>query len=288
MGTAAVCTRPKATPDHSESSPALRKSFQVRAGTSRRRLRLRLRGAPRGNAGPPMLAAARCARPGQAQSQPRRHLQNHGIHQMYIIPRFSLLVASAISLSVCPSAESGRLGFALTPTTTPSSLLAILLMASRAGFISDDAEELAHSTKGSCTNVSSTLRRVSLFERRTFRVVSHDFLKTPSYPDTPMASIMFWVRRKGTTSGFSSASPLSKRHEKSTCTQSPLLESIRTFSPCLSPKPTMWPHMLHTAQLLENLSLDSSHKLGSGKCCKNHLCSLGGNRASTLFSKMAW
>mmetsp|Transcript_4184 Transcript_4184/g.12199 ORF Transcript_4184/g.12199 Transcript_4184/m.12199 type:complete len:343 (+) Transcript_4184:119-1147(+) len=213
---------------------------------------------------------------------------------MYIMPRFSLLVASAMRRSVWPSAERGRLGLALTPTTTPLSLLAMLAMACLAYVLVVEAWAPAwvpwwvHSTRGSCTKVSRTLRRVSLLERRTLSVVSQDLRNTPSYPETPMASIMFCVSLNGTTSGFSRARPLSKRHEKSTWTQSPVLESIRTFSPCRSPRPTTWPQTLHTAQLLENFSLASSHELGSEKCCKNHLCSLGGNLSRTLSSSWAW
>ena len=40
---------------------------------------------------------------------------------------------------------------------------------------------------------------------------------------------------------------LLKRQLKSTCTQSPLVESKRIFSPCLSPRPRMYPTMDITA-----------------------------------------
>lgn len=55
--------------------------------------------------------------------------QNQGIHHIYIFPRFLCDTASAISRLACPSTAKGRDGAAPTPTTTPSSLALILLIA---------------------------------------------------------------------------------------------------------------------------------------------------------------
>ena len=57
----------------------------------------------------------RAQRPRAAAPAP----QNHGIHQMYMSPRLRLLAASAMSRSAWPSGDSGKLGAASTPTTTP-------------------------------------------------------------------------------------------------------------------------------------------------------------------------
>ena len=60
----------------------------------------------------------------------------------------------------------------------------------------------------------------------TSRLTSHVFLNTPSTPATPKASIMFWVSRKGTTSGSFSVRPC--RH------QGRLSALQRQGSPCRS------------------------------------------------------
>lgn len=47
----------------------------------------------------------------------------------------------------------------------------------------------------------------SLWSLISLRVTSQACLKRPSVPIGPMAWTMFWVRRKGTTSGTSNVSP---------------------------------------------------------------------------------
>ena len=75
---------------------------------------------------------------------------------------------------------------------------------------------------------------------------------------------------------------LSKRKAKSTWTQSPVVASNRMFSPCRSPKPTMWPTMDQTAVELVNVSRAWCHVAGSGKRARNQRCSTGGYSASSL------
>lgn len=118
-----------------------------------------------------------------------------------------------------------------------------------------------HSTRGSWTIASRTLTRESLFSLKILRAISAVRRKTPkrkdrkeivssalnlwissrrsldspSYPVTPIASIMLRVKRKGTRSGISKVLPFSKMQLRSTWTVSPDTLSNRMFSPCLSP-----------------------------------------------------
>mmetsp|Transcript_4253 Transcript_4253/g.18055 ORF Transcript_4253/g.18055 Transcript_4253/m.18055 type:complete len:572 (-) Transcript_4253:52-1767(-) len=206
---------------------------------------------------------------------------------MYMLPCPLRLVASSIRRRACPCGDSGSDGADPTPTTTPSSLEVIL---SRASFPRPPAEAVSrislappfrdalHSTSGSCTNVSSTDMSASRWLRSTDRVISLARMKTPSYPPAPSPSMMFCVSRNGTISGVSSSSPLSKRHEKSTCTQSPLSWSSRMFSPCLSPRPTTCPTMLHTAAVCANAVRAPCHAAGrSFHRFRNHRWNTGGN-----------
>mmetsp|Transcript_67856 Transcript_67856/g.207916 ORF Transcript_67856/g.207916 Transcript_67856/m.207916 type:complete len:218 (-) Transcript_67856:1065-1718(-) len=101
------------------------------------------------------------------------------------------------------------------------------------------------------------------------------FRKTPSMPVTPSAATQFCVKRKGTFSGRSNCMPLPKRQSKSTWTIRPDSTSSKMFSPCRSPKPTMYPSMHHNAwERLKVIRLANQPE-GSALCA-NHRCSTGG------------
>lgn len=55
-----------------------------------------------------------------ARGQRENRRRRTGIHQMYILERFSRLTASSIRRRACPAVLSGSDGAAPTPTTTPS------------------------------------------------------------------------------------------------------------------------------------------------------------------------
>lgn len=56
----------------------------------------------------------------------------------------------------------------------------------------------------------------------------------------------------------------------------PVDESSSMFSPCLSPRPTMWPTMLHAAADLLKRLRAAIHSDGSGNVFMKNLCKIGG------------
>ena len=88
---------------------------------------------------------------------------------MNILLKFSCDDASAISLLACPWGDSAGLGAAPTPTTTPASLLLMLLSATLGLLSLPRSCAFAHSTSGSCTKVSSTAINESLYALNTLR-----------------------------------------------------------------------------------------------------------------------
>mmetsp|Transcript_49537 Transcript_49537/g.130576 ORF Transcript_49537/g.130576 Transcript_49537/m.130576 type:complete len:296 (-) Transcript_49537:2575-3462(-) len=244
---------------------------------------------------------------------------------MYISLRFLVQVAARMSSSTCPSTDktlplnlptprtlprvsfrSSTTSSSLPPATPPPWVCAATFTMPRS-FLStsftatDDCLALCSSDIISLrfrftvvpTNGSAMKAwRMDMIVRRSLRntdMVSSQHLRyPPSTPHTPRGDTQFCVSRNGTTSGVSSFIPFPKRQSKSTWTTDPVIVESRMFSPCLSPRPTTKPRMLHTAWDLTKLLRFCSQSLGSAAFLTNHSCNTGVYRFRNWPTKQSW
>ena len=108
------------------------------------------------------------------------------------------------------------------------------------------------------------------FLRRTLCTTSQLRWNTPFSLKIPKASMMFWVRRKGTISGIFSFAPFSKMQSKSTWVTSPVCEWMRILSPWRSPNPMTYPIIDQIAVDFTKFVFASYQISGEGKCSESH------------------